>query len=1258
MERGDEEAEFPGVGILNDGCTCYVGAVMQVLTHIGRLCNLILEMYPETSRGRAVQNQIEHYFNNMTERIKYMRLPDPKIYKIFGFGNNFSDAAEFYIAVVSSLFDDCSEDQGQILDELLRIGLRKSDQERHLFCMHTTFDYFCIEDMITTELEWEIDDMAMTALKSRKKKKIHDCDSGSKSGSDPGGFEEAGVLDESECLTDFVRLPIVLTFVFCPSEPGETASKAFITEEGRKKEVLKEKIPLTNLHLVDNTGMKSYELFALIIHTGQITKGHYEALIKMENTWHKFNDSQIRPVSDEYVQKICASGSALRQRVVMAFYVMANQKEILTEEVSIMKVEEDLLPRKLITHQLVWVSVLTNPKLNPWRLMLEGDTDELAIHADTTVNDLYKILRTQYMAETDDNCLHIWSVVDGKVTSPLHRSDKLVSTVYAGQTLLIAEGDFGRFSTLGFVVAYMKNMPYNERVAFLGMHAISTRERIHAVIQRLYPTISYDGLWVAIDRLEPRNLKENQNLLDHGISISSIVIIETRDVGIEPFRMQENDKFSYYVPNPQDVQEFYRVYANLFRVNVEYGLTTYRLELPASISWKSFSDICASSFGIKGKIQLFRDHKGTAVTRSLPPIHLSELTVYVVEMNHETQNDSVSNTKHEEEEEHTEEELGSALPQENVTKELKMRKAVLQVIHPRTNGVTLHPVRSRGSIPVVTQREQTPIESLLSLLQSRRPEATVIYPASTSGDPSECPITLQQALNALRNKQYESSSAAMMAYSSVVKIGPLLRSDGIHMNDEQFRCLRPNCGAHLHLQHHDKYCEIVDATPHRCVSKSTTSSHIIDEYIRRRGKQNKLGSSFMDKVRIALDDEFITDQRIRRSYQRVWELTVPKRLKSWSRLSSLCDEIVRDGGTSSLIGDGDSITFCGIMPSFCHTFVKSAIFFPVVSIDGSFQCGIGRGQLLAIVALTGERTIFPVAWGWGDRENKQNVTALINLFTEKERELIKTVISDEGTAIIAAVCDSLSPDHYGLCLKHKEQYVPAAARHTFWKLGKAETLRQYKEAKFELQEKFPEAYAKIGPLLKHLSRWEMSGPRDHMTTNGIAESLNAMCKDLKSSEPLELLHHIYTISRAEIIKLGKEKNTYTEAASRYISSSVQMSQRLDITTKYPDGTYIIRTNEDEFQVDLVSNSCSCKLLEDCGLPCSHIIAAAADAGTSWESLIHPRYKIGSIREVFPEPPGTIDFTGLMAIGEKSPPTIHDMKCRKKRGRGAMDKGKR
>ncbi|HJJ91170.1 MAG TPA: SWIM zinc finger family protein, partial [Methanocorpusculum sp.] len=503
---------------------------------------------------------------------------------------------------------------------------------------------------------------------------------------------------------------------------------------------------------------------------------------------------------------------------------------------------------------------------------------------------------------------------------------------------------------------------------------------------------------------------------------------------------------------------------------------------------------------------------------------------------------------------------------------------------------------------------------------------------------------------------FVSPEQALACYSRLTKDKQYLVQTQ-HAGDALFyRCAVRHCKAFLALMFNGSSFKVITVDNHTCTQHSKTNNQELDEYIKELGKQANLGESYFDKVRAYFKDPALSTLRIRRRYNKMFNLTKNQRLDSWRKLPGLVKQVIDDGGTGLIELKNDQVHFAAIMPSFIHQYVSSSIFFGVIVVDGSFHCGIGRGQLLACVTLTGSRKILPIIWGWATTESKKKITQLFSLFRDDERKKVLTVISDSGSAILSAVKDVFG-DIYGLCSRHKQGHLSKKCSPCFWKMMRARTPSEYKVVKESFAQRYPDDMNKIRWDLKYMSKFEMDRPMDDLLTNGVVESFNSVCKKWRNDEPYDLLKNIYCYARDVIIDLINDTSEILTTPSRmYMVEAAQVAGRLKLKERVSKNIMIYSDEMMlDYQVDLATNTCSCKGMQQTGLPCPHLIAALIMKGRGWIHLVHPRYVSSEIRAVFPDTPKIIDFTEIVPDDRDiHPPKKYSLVSRKKRQLGAID----
>jgi len=82
--------------------------------------------------------------------------------------------------------------------------------------------------------------------------------------------------------------------------------------------------------LADKAAMTTeYELYAVLVHSGSATFGHYYALIKDVDAgeWHEFNDSTVRPIKETDLTRAFGSGSGGGSAYLLLYRMLSAKQD-------------------------------------------------------------------------------------------------------------------------------------------------------------------------------------------------------------------------------------------------------------------------------------------------------------------------------------------------------------------------------------------------------------------------------------------------------------------------------------------------------------------------------------------------------------------------------------------------------------------------------------------------------------------------------------------------------------------------------------------------------------------------------------------------------------------------------------------------------------------------------------------------------------------------------------------------------------------
>ena len=1234
------------VGIENGGNTCFAAAAMQLMMQIPRFWLSVLWIYPEGDSMKEVQTFVMAYLAESEKRGRVSAHRSRLLPVALGFAEGEPHSANEFLAKLLSIYatsgvegsEKIREIFGMRLEEVTRRSRRSEIQVEEEILTTTSCEEFMALPLETgTYVADALNNFWHAEFESQS---------------------EDGLIDVIEIDRKLVEPPLILSL---------TADMAHNQSSGQRGA---DNSVSSTLEVPAGDKLETYELYGIIDFAGR-DPGHYRAYVKRQDCWYVCDDSVIREVDEKTMQEYL-EGEERKTIPVTYLYFNVEMIDYLLDvssdpELRIPRIIELTDKKELSFEKKVWVTVAAEENFNPNTLKFQGYQCTVSIAVDATMTDLHRKIIEMFPDTGDEGYTRsIWADAAGILGNRLPTEGKAIERLKTDHVIVLRHQDELTKGT--FVVLFVKYLKKSNRTEYLGCRVVDRRDNIRASITSHFQEEETPGIWFWCNRtLECIQVTDKMQYCDVLIHSSGVIILETDGINqdfddcIDGGRMTDELNIVYFIPNyfaNLSAPVFFMSHRCLFLFGLWYDDRELWLWAPVMISWDDFD------VGVRKILDLDDDkcfrlisENGEKVNRDNPPVQLIwKLWILAVS---DTIPEMLMSSDDEEEDESTFDTGKRAIKDDAEVeivgnkRKVTFRRYTLSMYPPLNMAP---PVPTRPPLPVISGPMDEEERMLMMLaVQGQEDEQEREEKVGAEEDSFE---TVQERLIDLQTEVFNDPSEALAAYSKIVSDGPLLTSGLEYGNVRSFTCKRVNCGAHLDMYHmrNGKY-RIESAVPHRCVSRSKTSNAELDEQVRRMGPQQQLTSLYMNEVRSALGDKNIKDQRIRRSYQRVTGTSLSCRIKSWGLLPSLCQAIKADGGTASIIltQNQTDVSFCGIMPNFCHAYVTSKLFFPVVSIDGSFHCGVGRGQLLSIVTLTGSRNVFAIAWAWAVSEDKTNVSELIKLLKPTERSLIKSVISDEGGAILSSVDSLIGAPKISLCAKHREMHIGKTAIPDYWQMIKSQSLAEYRENKEKFRVNCPSEYSKIKDKIPKLSRWERDVPRDLLLTNGIVESFNAKCLPWRACEPFELLRQIYAMSRQQIISLIAEPGKYTASAQNSLTLAVQMATRLKVTSRNLDDTYNIHGRGRDFQVDIRLGTCSCKFHMDCGLPCPHMIRVCMEKGMSWEPFVHPRYICAEIRAVFPSIPVSIDFSSLTRNSRiTGPPIRYSLKTKSKRGKGAMD----
>ncbi|KAL3646052.1 hypothetical protein CASFOL_011232 [Castilleja foliolosa] len=291
---------------------------------------------------------------------------------------------------------------------------------------------------------------------------------------------------------------------------------------------------------------------------------------------------------------------------------------------------------------------------------------------------------------------------------------------------------------------------------------------------------------------------------------------------------------------------------------------------------------------------------------------------------------------------------------------------------------------------------------------------------------------------------------------------------------------------------------------------------------------------------------------------------------------------------------------------------------PVIAIDGTFLRGKYGGTLLLATAMDGNKQLYPIGFGIVDSENNESW----NWFLVKLHEIIGhvldlVIISDRHKSIMKGVADVFPDAVHGICIFHLKMNVAAKFKRVdvaalLYKAGKTYDEAEHKACMNGILKVDPRVYnyLTVEARVEQWARVYFPGHRYSIMTTNIAESMNAVLKDVREYPPVALLDTIvtklstwYAQRRETAMKMQGPLTTWAE---KKIIKSDELSRSYNV--RQLDGcSFHVMDGRKNPVVDLNGRTCSCRRFQLDKIPCSHAIAAAAKKNVSKFELAHPYY---------------------------------------------------
>ncbi|CAM8878345.1 unnamed protein product [Rhodiola kirilowii] len=278
---------------------------------------------------------------------------------------------------------------------------------------------------------------------------------------------------------------------------------------------------------------------------------------------------------------------------------------------------------------------------------------------------------------------------------------------------------------------------------------------------------------------------------------------------------------------------------------------------------------------------------------------------------------------------------------------------------------------------------------------------------------------------------------------------------------------------------------------------------------------------------------------------------------------------------------------------------------PIISLDACHLKGAYNGQIHSAVGRDGNDNMFPIAYGICESESKETwLWFLENLLTDigNSRDHGWCFISDQQKGLQEAIKELAPTSEHRFCVRHlyanfRKVFKGKQLKDGMWACARAATLAQFHKAMDNMKGLDKDAYTYLSKL--DPAAWSRHGfsyfvKSDALCSN-ISECFNSFISVARDQPIITCLETI----RKLLMKRFYDKRTgienYDGDICPRIWKKLELNKRdsMHCNVYYGGGPAmeVEHTTQGTFVSNLALRSCTCRIWDLTGIPCSHACAA-------------------------------------------------------------------
>ncbi|KAK8882020.1 hypothetical protein M9Y10_044659 [Tritrichomonas musculus] len=445
------------LGLPNQGATCYLNSLLQVLFHLKKFRKLIFQEKVENDESNATFC-LQLLFRDLQLR-KYRR-STRHLTNSLGWDRatvcTSQDVSEFYKFFFERIIKGApfSLFEGEFNITVKNENLRIIEQLKEKF----------IQVMLKVEGLGNITESFQSFIY-------------------PFSYYDSRFKEEQVKQISFVKIPDVFTLVL---------RRFWFNDKSKQYEKLNSIMTFPEILSLDECGIdcckSDYQLYAIIAHIGTMDSGHYVSFINpdLKGVWYEFDDNKVYKINKENVFDLCYGMN--RMNAYMLLYVNVSKKDELFSK-SLLTIPKNIEDYKYKVQKEPPIQfymnneegIINNLQKNKPLFLNIKSRKSFPFNVGTTFSEVYKTIASGF--NKDPNRIRIWNVHDDSLLNVFDKKQKLkknenrcwfVQDISESELLLIDSNHF-----LAFLVIYIPDT--KQKLFYLGSHQFCYTDRISSI---------------------------------------------------------------------------------------------------------------------------------------------------------------------------------------------------------------------------------------------------------------------------------------------------------------------------------------------------------------------------------------------------------------------------------------------------------------------------------------------------------------------------------------------------------------------------------------------------------------------------------------------------------------------------------------------------------------------------------------------------------------------------------------------------------